>query len=255
MTEFIPVSKKYHSNMRWIRPRNYRHTKHKLFAEVLIGEIAQIAQHYPIGFISHKETVMPACILGLDSKQNLLLDDNEQWLNGYIPAQLRTHPFALLPDPNGKLVLCIDNNSGLISSEDDGEEFFTNNGELSPALKTIFDMLGRIQLNRSATKAACQALNDHQLLTPWSIKMTTGKHVKTLEGMMRIDQQTIAQLDGPALFELNKVGALNLAYLQLFSMQNFTLIAEKYSQLIIQSRGFDDAPSLDIDNSIPLDWL
>ena len=76
---------------------------------------------------------------------------------------------------------------------------------------------------RIATARACAALAKQELIEPWPVTLANNETVesvgkKTVQGLYRINESVLNALNGDALAELRKSGALALAYAQLLSI-------------------------------------
>jgi hypothetical protein len=211
--------------MRWIRPLGFGHAQQH-FAKVYLGEIRQVARDYVFAFATHNKRTFPICILGLEDGSNLFLSPDDQWGNTYIPATLRTYPFSFKYDPKQRPILCIDQESGLLTAEKSGEPFFSDTGDLAPALHQIFQLLNQVQNSKIATDRASEALKKKGLLTPWTQSINTENGVKTVKGLYCVDEGALERLETIDLKVLLRLGALELAFLQIFSMQNLDKLSK-----------------------------
>jgi len=131
----------------------------------------------------------------------------------YIPAILRSHPFRIIHSPNGGKVLGVDEESGLIGEE--GELFFEEDGKPAPALEKVIAFQKRLDLEFKLTQGACSALAEHELLEPWPIKHS---------GLYRVSEKALFNLEPSALAKVRDAGGLNVAYCQLISTQQISLL-------------------------------
>ena len=156
---------------------------------------------------------------------NLFVAPNGRWLGRYVPAALRSHPFRLARTEDERLALCIDEDSGLLGAEE-VEPFFDAGGEVAAPLKQVMDFLTQVETNRVTTQGVCDRLQAHGLIQPWPVKVQGADGERTLEGLFRIDEAALNALPAEALVELRDAGALSLAYCQLLSMQQLSLLGE-----------------------------
>ncbi|WP_158249974.1 SapC family protein [Zhongshania marina] len=231
MTSIVPVTKDRHTNLRWIPIHDFRPLINSGFVTLLNSELAQVARHYTFGFCRRNDDFIATCILGVGDKPHLFLNEDGSWLeNHYIPAKLRVLPFHLEPGAeNGKSTLCIDEKLGLSSHSSEGNHFFTE-GKPSPALREIMNLIQHIQLDQKASDKAFRALASAGLLMPWGVDLNLGKFNATLNGFYQVNTELLASLPGKDLEELNQLGALNAAFLQIFSMQHIDTLQSKFTQ-------------------------
>jgi len=171
------------------------------------------------------------------------VDSVGRWLGAYVPACFRGYPFSLSRLPNSeKLVLCVDESSGLVT-ENGNEPLFDKNGELAPPVKEVLDFLQQVARNRSITDQGVAALSDAGVIREWPLSVTIDGEKIQLEGLYRIDDGKLNNLDDQKFLKLRKAGALPIAYAQLLSMAN-TRIFQKLAQLHAQVK---TQPKVDLD--------
>ena len=123
-------------------------------------------------------------------------------------------------------MLCIDEDSGLVANGLAGERFFNDDGQPAPATLDILKFLNQVEQSRLATQTACAALQQHQLIRPWPITLTTDAGEQPVAGLFQIDEAALNRLSGEALHALAQAGALPLAYCQLLAMQHLPVLGQ-----------------------------
>lgn len=159
---------------------------------------------------------------------------NGQWVGAYVPSALRGHPFKLAKSQDNQLVLCVNQDSGLITDGPDGEAFFDASGEPSEPVRQVMDFLQKVEENQQATARMCAALTKHNVIKPWVITLKTPSGDRNIEGLYQIDEEALKQLPGEAFLELRQAGALPIAYCQMLSMQHLATLgklAEAHAQV------------------------
>ena len=159
-------------------------------------------------------------VLSLSPNRNMLVAPDGRWLGGYVPAFLRSYPFALVPKQGtDQLVLCIDTDSGLVVEGDAaGEDFVGPDGNISPALKKALDFLNALERSRKATEVAVAALAEAGVIQPWPIKLKAEQGERAITGLHRIDEAALNALADDVFLKLRKASALPIAYAQMLSM-------------------------------------
>ena len=196
----------------------------------------------------------------------MLVAPDGRWLGGYVPAFLRSYPFALVPKQGtDQLVLCIDTDSGLVvDGNAAGEDFIGPDGNISPALKKALDFLNALELSRRATDVAVAALAEAGIIQPWQIKLKAEQAERAIAGLYRIDEVGLNALADDAFLKLRKTsGALPIAYAQLLSMGQLGIF-EHLARLQAQSRppplsalpeNIDSLFELPSDDKIQFRWV
>jgi hypothetical protein len=221
---FVPLSRTAHAGKRWRRYTDYGFAASQMLVPVIGFELPRAAVSMPVAFVRSDTGYLPMAVLGLQAQRNLFIDGQGRWLADYVPAALRTQPFALGRGGDGQLVLCIDEASPLIAG-DGGEPLFGEQGEPADEVRKAMAFLQRIEQGRAATAAACEALTRHNCIAPmvFSVKGQAGG-ARRLEGLFQADEAALGKLPDAAFLELRNTGALALAYAQLISLQKLTLL-------------------------------
>lgn len=250
MARFIALDKTTHRNQGWGRPTSYAFAAEVTLVPVLQEEIAEALLTLPLVFTRQAEegVFQLQALLSLQSSLNLLVTPDGRWVGGYIPAEFRAYPFRLLAQPKGKqMVVCFDEQSNLLRELPvEGElRFFDEQGEPTPELSSVIAFLQNCELGRQATQRAVDALAKHELIKPWELKVDTGSgELQLVKGLYRIDEQALAALNGRALSDLQKRGALAVAYGQLLSQHRIEGFAKLYSlRAKLQAQVASVAPS------------
>ena len=224
MPNFQAITRNRHANLRWQRHSTYGFAAQEAVAPLVAAEFPKALLSLPIAFLVAGESFQPYAVQGLTPGKNLLVAHDGRWLGGYTPAIYRGYPFRLATTEDGTQVLCIDEDSGLVSTG--GELFFNDDGTPAKATLDILAFLTQVESNRVATTLACAALQKHQLIQPWAIKIQSAQGEQAVEGLHRIDEAALNQLSAEALLELRDVGALTMAYCQLLSMQHLPVLGQ-----------------------------
>lgn len=221
MSNIFPVSVERHATKRWQRCVSYAFTAQDALCPLTLQELPRAVMSMPVALTTVEGGFAPAAVLGLQPGRNLFVTADGRWLAAYVPAAYRGHPFRLGVTPDGKQVLCVDEAAAQLDASA-GEAFFEN-GQLSAAVAGVLEFLGQVAAGRQVTRRACAMLQEYGLIQPWPIKLQAGADAaasRSVEGLFRIDEAAFNALPGEALQRLRDVGALQLAYCQLLSMQH-----------------------------------
>lgn len=226
MPNYVPVSKENHASKRWKRYESYAYAMSQHVLGLVAAELPKAALAFPIGFVQQNSEFFPVALLGLHPGKNLFVAANGQWVGAYVPSVLRGYPFNLAKSQDNQLVLCVDQDSGLITDGPDGEAFFDESDEPSEAVKQVLNFLNHVEQNRIATASACATLARHDLIAPWPITIKTETGEQNIQGLYQMDESKLNQLPDEAFLELRKSGALFIAYCQLLSMQHLPMLGK-----------------------------
>ena len=221
MPQFTVISRDSHAGKKWQRFKNYSFASTSALAPVVGMEIARAALAMPLAFFQEAGRFVLVAVLSLMPNRNMLVAPDGRWLGGYVPAFLRSYPFALVPKQGtDQLLLCIDTDSGLVvDGNAAGEDFIGPDGNLSPALQKALDFLNELERSRRATDVAVAALAAADVIRPWPIKLKAEQGERAITGLYRIDEVALNALADEVFLKLRKAsGALPIAYAQMLSM-------------------------------------
>ena len=97
MPQFTAISRDSHAGKKWQRFKNYGFASTSALAPVVGVEIARAALAMPLAFFQEARRFVLVAVLSLTPNRNMLVAPDGRWLGGYVPAFLRSYPFALLP--------------------------------------------------------------------------------------------------------------------------------------------------------------
>jgi hypothetical protein len=201
-------------------------------------EFMAAAKHYPIVFVrdTNKNEIMPLALLGLRNRENLFVDSEGKWSKGvYIPAFFRRYPFVLADDQGveGSYAISVDAAYEGFDA-DDGMSLFDEEGKPSDDLNRVIEFLKQYQTNFLLTQELIKKLEEYGLFKDFAADITMPAGEKfAFRGLMRIDEKSLLELEDEKALELYKKGFLAWIYAHLFSLSNFSPLA----QLIIKEGG------------------
>jgi hypothetical protein len=182
------------------------------------------AAEFPIVFAGSGENILPAVILGVRGNENLYLTKEGTWDAKYIPAFIRRYPFVFSQSDDGKqFMLCIDEAFSGFNRDGRGQRLFGDDGKPTPYVDGILKFLQEYQTQFNRTKAFCSKVRELDLLEPMqaNVDMRSGERL-SLSGFMAVNRAKLKEVRGEKLAELAKTDELELLYLHLQSMRNFT---------------------------------
>ena len=227
---------RYHG---WRRPTGLALARQEAFAPLVLAELAPALPQYPLALAR-----LPGgdyrlgAVLGLTAGQNLWLDDNARWRGGYVPSCYRGYPFALqrMPGDDQRAALCFDGDSGLYCEAPDaarGElRFFDDDGQPQAVTQQMLQFLQTRLTAQDHTQKAVNALAQADLLVPWAwpAQLPLPPGAQPLQGLYRVDESRLNQLDAHGLLALLQAQALPVAYAQMFSMPRLAVLQKMAPQ-------------------------
>lgn len=226
MTNYVPISTEDHRDKRWVRHTSLMFAKAETISPLYVNELAPALQAMPIAFIKQDDGFALVVVMGVRPSENLFISGTGAWMAPYVPIVYRSSPFELwsaYTDGNHQEILCIDDTC--VRSDDEGEPFFNEDGQVSDSIRVVMDQVKQLNASRQLTQLVCAALAEHDLIVPWPIVLKDSEEDRTVNGLYQIDETALNNLSNDAFAALRKVGALPVAYSQLLSMINISILA------------------------------
>lgn len=218
MTALKPLSPQRHGSFHWRRAPDWRFAETLTTVPITAMEVQRAMGHLPLAFMPRGDGFAFAALLSVDNERNALVDAKGRWQGDHVPGYLGTYPFRIVETEDGRQVVAVDEDSGLVGAAiQGGEPLFQDDGQPTPTVQRAVEFLGRLAKSRMATDRACARLAEHGLIEPWPLEVDTPKGKRNLRGLHRINNTALDALDPETLAALRDSGALSLAYAQLLS--------------------------------------
>lgn len=244
----MPVSSRRHGQWSLEAGGSYAFSSKVNSVPLMAVEFPPAASEYAIVFASAGDTIMPVVILGMRGNENVYLDAEGGWQAKYIPAFIRRYPFIFSSSPDNKtLTLCIDEAYQGFNQDGRGERLFNDDGKPTAYVDNVLTFLQNYQTQFQRTQAFCRKLKELDLLESMqaSITLPSGEKL-ALTGFMAVDRKRLKALSGDALSDLTKTDELELIYLHLESIRNFSNMRDR---LVLIPGGKDTAPDTPLTNA------
>lgn len=225
----VPLSFSRHHDCSLEMQGNYEFSGKINSVPLMAVEFPQAASEYPIVFAGGEGRLMPAVIVGVRGNENLFVKRDGTWSAAYIPAFVRRYPFVFSQSQDGeRLILCIDEAFSGFNREGRGQRLFGDAGKPTSYVDNMLNFLQEYQLQLRRTQVFCERLAALQLLDPMQAQVETASGERmALGGFMAVDRAKLKALPGDKLAELSKTDELELLYLHLQSMRNFTILRNR----------------------------
>ncbi|WP_041725864.1 SapC family protein [Desulfurispirillum indicum] len=236
MFDLVPLNAKKYKTLSWSKFQDYRFASKFNIIPVVIAELADVIATLPLAFVRYATGELElVAIAALKNNENWFITPAGKWVGGYVPAALRSYPFGLIRVADaGQKILGIDESSGLIHANQEHIAFFDDSGEHAAEVKNIVHFLQKITENKIATDAAVQSLDKANIIEPWPLGIQEGDDITPVEGLYRINEGFLNNIDELQFYELRKKNALALAYAQLFAQKRMELLQRARSMYINQ---------------------
>ena len=222
------ISKDIFAQRRWRGPDGFQFAAREWLVPLGTMELAAAVMNYPIAFAARGELILPHALLGFGPGQNLCVGPDGSWRAAQIPVLLRCYPFRLVGLESGERALAVDMDSGLV--DETGPEVFFEGDSPSPHLLEIQRALAQQEQGQLQAAKACRALADQGVIVPWPLTVRSPDGDRQLEGLMKIDEEALGRVPGPALENIRNAGGLPIAYCHLLATQQLALLAKRLEQ-------------------------
>jgi SapC len=224
----VPVSSVRHAKAYVETVSDYGFSKKINSVPLMAVEFPFAAADYAIVFAGTKEAFTPAVILGMRDKENLYLDEQGSWQAGYVPAFVRRYPFVFANSEGNTFTLCIDEGFAGFNVEGRGKPLFNDEGKPSEFTGDMLKFAQEYQHQFQRTTAFCDKLKKLDLLEPMQAQVSLSSGEKTfLTGFLAVDREKLKALETDKLADLVATDELELLYLHLYSMRNFSAVKDK----------------------------
>ncbi|MCE2657647.1 MAG: SapC family protein [Rubrivivax sp.] len=235
MTRPALLDNVHHRHLRVHTERSAQHGDARNFALALPAEFRQLQAHYPIVFqhVEGDAGFQPIALFGLEDGQNLFLRDGG-WDASCMPMALQREPFMIGRAADDTLQLHIDLDSPRVVRADEGEvgtALFMPHGGFSEYLDHVVQLMENLHSHAQGLPAFIDALMQHQLLEPFVLDLELdGGASARVTGLFTINEERVAALPGAALEALAQAGHLLPIYMQLASLAQLPVLAERAAQ-------------------------
>ena len=224
----VPVSSGRHGKASIELRKGYGFARGINSVPLMAVEFPQAAPEYAIVFAQNGAEVLPVVILGARSGENLYVKEDDSWNANYLPAFVRRYPFIFSANEDGKtFTLCVDEAFQGLNYLGRGEALFDAEGKQTPYVDYVLQFLQEYRAQFMRTQAFCRKLVELNLLEPMRAQFTLGSEKMSLGGFQAVDRAKLKALPGDKLAELAATDELELIYLHLQSMRNFSVVKDK----------------------------
>ena len=223
----VPVTNSRHGEWSVEVGADYAFSRNVNSVPLMAVEFPSAASEYAIVFAGTPENLIPAVIIGMRKDENLYLDEQNAWKAKYIPAFVRRYPFVFSTSEDGKtFTLCIDEAFKGFNQKGQGERLFDADKKPTPYVSRVLKFLEQYQIEFRRTQTFCRRLAELELLEPMKAQANLGSGEQfSLGGFMAVNRDRVKALPAETLAEMAKSDELELLYLHLQSMRNFSDMA------------------------------
>jgi len=257
-----PLRSDAHLHHGWKRHTDMKFAAHDAWVPVRLSELRAVLPHYALA-VQRQESGEDqlVALLSLQEGQNYYLSPEGKWIVPYVPSFYRGYPFRLgqvTVKEEVRQILCFDHGSGLYREQPNIEDqelleerFFQDDGQLTTMTSRLVAFLTQCLKDEQQTAGAIDALIRLDLLKDWDIDQACPGGSVDLSGMRQVKQEGLRSLGAEDLAQLERCGALEIAYALYFSSQKL-----RFLEAIQQARSPKEvAPAADDVLDFGMDFL
>ncbi|MES9905734.1 MAG: SapC family protein [Sedimenticola sp.] len=226
--QVIPLSREKHTKSRIDMTAGYGFAKEATAVAITDVEFGLVAKEYPIVFVQEGESLAPVAVMGIRQNENLYVDDQGEWLGGYIPAYIRRFPFILANQvKSNEYTICIEEEFAGLNLKK-GDALFDKLGQETTFLKEKINFLKQFNNQYQATLNFATLIFGLGILQPMDANVTLNTGGKySLNGFYTVNKQKLNELDDDVLAGMVRDDQLHLIYEHLTSLTNFPKLVDK----------------------------
>ncbi|QJE73566.1 SapC family protein [Aerophototrophica crusticola] len=214
----VAVSAQRHGSWKVRQDRDFSYAAGTHAVPVIVDEIPALQGHYPIVF-SGGENPGVIALVGLRQDENLMVDADNKWRQGYpVPAYVQRYPFLLVEIPQDqRFVLIMEEDARCVGPN--GQMALFEDGKGTKFGNDLMDYCVAFNNSAQVTAQFCEALNAQGLLVEQRADVIThdGKRL-SLSGFKVVDEQKFNALPDETFLEWRKRGWVGLVYAHMMSL-------------------------------------
>lgn len=191
---------------------------------VVPAEFQRLACEYPILFQFDRErsAYSALALFGFEPGENLYVED-DRWESACKPLAMAVQPFLVGRSQSGEgpAQVHVDMAHPRVSSGAEGIRVFDDQGQPTPYLAEVAEMIGALDDGYRASGDFFAALARYDLLEPFSMDVTLASGaMHRMVGYHLINEERLAGLEPGVLAELHRSGHLGPIYMAIASLGN-----------------------------------
>lgn len=221
----VPLSLERHRERFWRRFTSYDFVRPMRHTPLVLAEIEAVAAAMPVVFAGDGAALEPVALLRLvPGGPSAFVSPAGLWLATYVPSLIRVHPFsAMAVGEDDRMMLMVDEGSGLVGDGPDGEPFFAEGDGLAPAVADLVSFFRQREASAARARAAAARLEALGLLAPFApaVEAPAG----AWDGLRAVDRARFEALGDAEYLELRRLGAVAMVHAHFVSLAQVPWLA------------------------------
>lgn len=233
----VALDRQKHRNLKLDRnARDMTRNKELNAFFIAAAEFAEACKDYPVVWVpagedgKGKPQVASIAVFGLQQGSNLCIDAADRWRVRYVPAMLRTYPFAMARTSDTDMVVCVDEDWMGLSTEK-GEPLFTAEGQPTELTLGVQKQLEQLEMDIERSRLYGEKLLDLKLLRDMQFDATLPDGTKvSVSGFLTVDEDRLNALSDAEMLDVSRSGLLGLIHAHQISLSNMSRLAEWHAE-------------------------
>lgn len=227
------INRGRHDRLRVTRRADFSHAAHSHVSPLVIGEFASAASDYPIILIKDADTgtFRAAALFGFGAGENVY-HNAHGWNATYVPMNVSRYPFVIgvEDDDAATPVLCIDEASGRLTQDGDGDALFDAQGNETAFLSQARQQMQQLYDGERQTSRFIADILSLRLIAPFhfSLSLADGE-TRKITGLYGIDQDRLNALDDANLVQLCRAGHMLALHAMIVSQRQLNRMAQLHN--------------------------
>jgi hypothetical protein len=192
---------------------------------IMLQEFVSAAPHYPIFFLKNEEANQynAVAVFGLVENQNLFIKDGK-FEGQYVPANVRAYPFSLAQANDDQLVLCINEESDVVSKTE-GQPLFDAEGKATEFFQGVNKFFQEFIDANNVSRNITAQLAELDLFKADGLQYRDAAgNERRVNGFFVIDREKFEALSDEQFLSLRKFGVLPAIYAHFSSLERIGAI-------------------------------
>ena len=231
MTNFVPLAKDKHANLKVIQSGDYSRFKNQNLIPIVARDFYTLSAEFPLVFVTNVQTndFMPVAVMGLQEGQNLYCQQTPYPAH-VVPVGFGNAPFAITATDESReqFAVLVDEDSDLLS-ETEGQALFKEDGEKTDYMEARVEGLVQAAHQNEQTISIAKFLNEKGLLVTQQVQLQHRPDGKlyNIDGIHIVDEQKLNELSDEDFLDMRSRGLLSLVYAHLHSLQQLRRVSER----------------------------
>lgn len=218
----VALNQEAHKDLKIIPRFSLESVQNRHVVPLMLQEVPAAAVHYPVFFLQVEENrYAPVAVFGLREGQNVFIKD-DKFEGEYIPANIRSYPFTLVQASDEQLVLCINEQSDVVSTTE-GQALFAENGERTEFFEGVNKFFRDFIDASTASRNVMEQLSEMGLFRADGLQYRDAAgNDHRVNGFFVLDREKFDALSDEQFVTLRKLGVLPAIYAHFNSLDRIS---------------------------------